>query len=788
MKRKIALLLSVIMTVSGLSTNVFAAGSNTLQHAASSVKVIINDTVTVGDIRDLCSKCPESYNLNMDVFKSYSDSNTLTVANAFKLLNDLCNKLPEAKGYNLYSKPNYDMSKLDVYTKDYANLYKAGLLPQMVTSSMGTVVSMNSQMLNDFFTNLHRYYGQELKNDYYATENKSYLDSMVLDEDDEKYEKSIMSDTQTKNENNYDKILDDIVKGTYAEGTKERQVQDFYKSLIDMDARNARGAEPIKKYLDGIDKANNLNELLSYLKESCNIYNYPLIGFAYDVDLNDSTKSTIYLSPCVDESIADMYRYATTTDVNQKIMEYYVDYFTDAGEDDATAKKDAKNYDIIARQVAQAMTRDNNNSFDDYMDGKDVKQVKLSEVQKYYKTLNIADLCKSFGFNVTDSNCCTINFEATKAWGSYLDNSRIDQLKALAKFNIINIYSEALDYNVYYGKNKIVSKDEMKEDVKDIVEHYMGTYLDQIYCEKYLPKGAKEDVTSIAKEVINQYKNRINKLDWLSDASKKEAIKKLDNMIITVGNPDWSDIFVDFKLPTLENGGNSFVYFEKMYSQLSASEAAKMNKPHTRIYWETGSVVYCNAEYVRRTNSINIYTGILQDPIYSPSYSREKKLGSIGYIIAHEISHAFDASGADYDENGNNKPWWNDKEKEKFEDKCDSVVKLYDSKPLVTDLYTSGAKTEDENVADISAMRCVLDIMNTIENADYKSFFNSFASSFAGGATRKYLAYLISEDEHANYGVRVNTVLSNFQEFYDTYGISEGDAMYVKPENRITIW
>ena len=113
---------------------------------------------------------------------------------------------------------------------------------------------------------------------------------------------------------------------------------------------------------------------------------------------------------------------------------------------------------------------------------------------------------------------------------------------------------------------------------------------------------------------------------------------------------------------------------------------------------------------------------------------------------------------------------------------------LYDGKPLLTDLYTSGRKTENENVADISAMRCVIDIMNTIENADYKSFFNSFASSFAGGATRKYLEYLISEDEHANYGVRVNTVLSNFQEFYDTYGISENDAMYVKPENRITIW
>ena len=82
-------------------------------------------------------------------------------------------------------------------------------------------------------------------------------------------------------------------------------------------------------------------------------------------------------------------------------------------------------------------------------------------------------------------------------------------------------------------------------------------------------------------------------------------------MIITVGKPHWSNIFVDFKLPTLENGGNSFVFFEKIYSQLSASEAEKMKKPHTRVYWETGSVTSCNAEYIRRTKSINIYTGIL---------------------------------------------------------------------------------------------------------------------------------------------------------------------------------
>ena len=125
-----------------------------------------------------------------------------------------------------------------------------------------------------------------------------------------------------------------------------------------------------------------------------------------------------------------------------------------------------------------------------------------------------------------------------------------------------------------------------------------------------------------------------------SDASKKEAIKKLDNMIITVGNPDWSDIFVDFKLPTLENGGNSFVYFEKMYSQLSSSEAAKMNKPHTRIYWETGSVVYCNAEYVRRNKLINIYTVYYKDLIMSLYHIAEKEVGPQVMHIAHETSHA----------------------------------------------------------------------------------------------------------------------------------------------------
>lgn len=788
MKRKIALLLSVLMTVSALSINTFAAEINSHQQTISASKLSVDDIVTVGDIKDLCNKCPDEYNLNMEIFKGYNDNNTLTVADAFKLLNDVCDKLPEAKGYNLYSKPNYDMSKLEAYTEYYNNLYRTGLLPQMVTSSISTAVKMNGQMLDDFFVNLHRYYGTDLKNDYYATENKDYLDSLALNLDDKKYEMSVMSDIQTKSENNYDKILDDIINGTYAEGTKERQIQDFYKSLVDLDGRNVRGAEPIKKYLDGIDKTTNLNELLQFLKEDCNIYNYPLIGFAYDVDLNDSTKSTIYISPCVDSSVANMYTYATNSAVNQKIMEYYVNYFNDAGEDEETAKKDAKNYDIIARQISQAMTRDSSNSFDDYMNGKEVKQVKLSEIQKYYKTLNIADLCKSFGFDVTDSNCCTINFEATKAWGSYLDNSRIDQLKALAKFNIIDVYSEALDYNVYYGRNKIVSDDEFKNNMKEIVKHYMGTYLDQIYCEKYLPTGAKEDITEIAKEIIAVYKNRINKLDWLSDDSKKAAIKKLDNMIITVGNPDWSDIFVDYKLPTLENGGNSFVYFEQMYSQLSAIEAVKMKKPHTRIYWTTGETVLCNAEYIRRTNSINIYTGILQEPLYSPSYSKEKKLGSIGYIIAHEISHAFDADGAKYDENGNNKPWWTDTEKETFENKCDAIVDLFDGKVVATDLYTSGVKTENENVADISAMRCVLDIMNTMDKADYKTFFNAFSSSFAGGSIRVFLEYLISEDVHSNYGIRVNTVLSNFQEFYDTYGITENDAMYVKPENRIVIW
>lgn len=787
MKKKIALLLTVVMSLSAGVSNAFAAGSVTQNQQTSTVVTYekASDTpITPDNIEKACIKYAETYDLDMTAFNDYKGDNKLSLYEGYSLLNKLFSNLPEAKGFNLYSKPEYNTSRY--FGLD--ELAKAGLLPEIATTPLASKIYMTQGDLDEFFENIHRYMGANVKDDYFATENKSYLDSIILDEEKDEYEKSVPSDVQKQNEENYDKLLDEIIKGNHKEGTMERQIQDFYKSLIDMKGRNERGVKPIQKYLDGIDKSANLNELLTFLKDNCNIYNYPLVGFGYDVDLNDSTKSTIYLSPCVDEAVAYNYAGNSTSISNQKLLESYISYFTDAGEDEETAKKDAKNFDTIARQISQAIIRDSNNSFDDYMNGNKVNQVKLSEIQKYYKTLNLTELCKAFGFNVTDENCCTLNFEATKTWGAYLDNSRIDQLKALAKFNIIYIYSEVLNKDVYYGHNATVTNDEIAEDAKNIVKHYMGNYLDKLYSDKYISEKTKTEVKSIANDVVDVYKNRINNLDWLSDSSKAKAIKKLDNMVITVGNPDWSEVLVDFKLPTLQNGGNAFTYLDTMYSVLSSTEAAKMNKPHSRIYWETGSVTSCNAEYVRRTNSINIYPGIMQEPIYSSSYSREKNLGTVGFIIAHEISHSFDADGAEYDENGNNKPWWSDSEKKTFEQKCQKAVELYEGKLMATNLYTSGYKTENENVADISAMSCVLDIIKGIDNADYKAFFSSFSSFFAGGATRDYLEKLNAVDSHSNYGARVNTLLSNVQEFYDTYGITENDAMYVKPENRITIW
>ena len=162
--------------------------------------------------------------------------------------------------------------------------------------------------------------------------------------------------------------------------------------------------------------------------------------------------------------------------------------------------------------------------------------------------------------------------------------------------------------------------------------------------------------------------------------------------------------------------------------------------------------------------------------------------GAIGSTIAHEITHMFDDGGAQYDARGNLRDWWTKEDYSHFQKLCKKAEDFYEGHEAVPGAVADSKENLSENIADIGGIACGLEILSTMENPDYDAFFRSFANQWAKVADYDTLAELAQTDTHAPNKLRCNLVLSNFQEFYDTYGISEGDGMYTAPEDRIQIW
>ena len=196
-----------------------------------------------------------------------------------------------------------------------------------------------------------------------------------------------------------------------------------------------------------------------------------------------------------------------------------------------------------------------------------------------------------------------------------------------------------------------------------------------------------------------------------------------------------------------------------------------------------------NACYSATSNDITFPAAILQKPLYDVNASREENLGGIGYIIAHEITHAFDNNGAKFDENGSAADWWTAEDYAAFRQKCQAVAEWYDGQEAYPGIACSGALTISENVADLGAVevrRCGR--RKKLDHPDLDKLFRAVANTWASTTSRQMREYLAVTDVHAPDKLRCNRVLQTLPEFYTTYGIQPGDGMWTAPETRVSVW
>ena len=324
-------------------------------------------------------------------------------------------------------------------------------------------------------------------------------------------------------------------------------------------------------------------------------------------------------------------------------------------------------------------------------------------------------------------------------------------------------------------------------------EGALGEAVGQLYVQKYFPAEAKERMVQLVKNLQVALAERINAQEWMSDSTKAVACEKLDAFIVKVGYPDkWKDY------SGLEIGPN---YWQNMKNAtrwaIQDMVARKLNKPVDNTEWYmTPQTV--NAYYNPTTNEICFPAGILQPPFFDMTADDAFNYGAIGVVIGHEMTHGFDDQGSQFDKDGNLRQRWSTEDREKFVARTKVMENFFNNIKVLPDLNANGALTLGENMADHGGLMVAWQAYkNATKNAPLpdadgftadQRFFLAYAGVWAGNIRDEEIRKLTKSDPHALGRWRVNGALPQIDAWYEAWGITENDPMFVPKAERVTIW
>lgn len=308
--------------------------------------------------------------------------------------------------------------------------------------------------------------------------------------------------------------------------------------------------------------------------------------------------------------------------------------------------------------------------------------------------------------------------------------------------------------------------------------------LGKLYTEANYTPEKKKAVKELPQEIIEEYETMLQEADWLSEPTRQKAIEKLKGIRVRIGAPDDIDRYLSSYVPDPEKS-----YLENVLAlrqEASRKQYDQFGQPVDRTVWNI-LPQELTPSYYPTDNSINIPVSVMEKPYLDPAANEARNLGALGTIIGHEVTHAFDDLGSQYDKNGDFVNWWSEKDRQAFDKRAEKIVTFYDNYKTPGIMQQDGRQTLGENIADLGAMRALSRIVAR-RHLPAREFFESYANIWASTSNPLTDAMVSGMDEHAADKARVNAVLSNTDLFYTTYGIQEGDKMYLAPENRVGLW
>ncbi len=748
------------------------------------------DYATRGEVCDMLLIAADDYNAGVektDILQGYEDGQLhedwgVTRAEALVMLRRAFGEIPEIKGSNKYiAFPAETFTDIPEWAKtELADVFDAGIVAGKSEGIFAPDDNVTTDEMKLFIQRMYRVFGTNLKDDYYQTINHDALDSAVIPEG-----KSVTGTTHGDRVSGQLKaVVKEAASSNPDKNSKAGKIKTIYDNYMNKEARNAQGYEPIKPYLDEIDAVKSVSDFVG--TEAIDAF----ARFQITIDQKDSTKYIdIFVTPSINTK--DMYE-GKNENAKEAYLKYVTKLFSLIGYSEADAKAAADTVFDLETQIAEASlslpdTYDINKTYNIYT---------LDEICAKFKNIDIEKVFENSGFKLKD-RFMVFDAGAMEKTAELLDDKNIDALKIYAKFALLSNSVQYLSEDFENAEDEYNSavmgiQGTLDDETKAVscIDSLVPDYLGELYSDKYVDEKTKTDLTEMIKGMIEIYRERLENNDWMGEATKQKAIKKLDTMGIKVGCPDeYAEVSLDSKdIRSYDEGGS---LIENMMTIGEAKEEDMIAKEGTvvdRSQW-AATPQTVNAFYDPSFNDVTICAGFLQVPgVYGTDAPYESNLGAIGMVVGHEISHAFDNNGAQYDENGNAVNWWTDEDAAAFDKLCQNVIDFYDGYEAAPGIAMNGELTLTENTADMGGLSVVVELASKTENFDYKQMFESYANLQFSAAYRGYLQMCATGDVHSLPSVRVNRLFETCDKFFETYGITEGDGMWVAPEDRVSIW
>lgn len=594
-------------------------------------------------------------------------------------------------------------------------------------------------------------------------------------------------------------LITEIAAKEHTPGSIDQKIGDLYKIAMDSVKLNKDGAAPILPLLQKIAAIKSSADVMPMMAELINEGVGSYFGFGVSADEKNSSMNIFQIGQG-GIALGEREYYLDTDSATQKIRDEYkkhlVKMFQLVGDDEATATQKMENILEIETAIAKA-----SKSRAELRDPEaNYNKMTLDEFKKLTPDMDWDTYLSSIGAKgvgeLIVGQIAPLQ-EVNKLLKTFPVEKHIAYLQGRVIRNAASYLSDDFRAEVFNFSGKILSgakedRPRWKRAVGEI-DDVLGEAVGQMYVQKYFPAAAKERMQHLVKNLQTALGERISNLEWMSDSTKQKALDKLNAFTVKVGYPDkWKDY------TTLEIKNDS--YWENMVRasrwQL-ADEMGRIGKPVDKSEWlMTPQTV--NAYYNPTTNEICFPAGILQPPFFDMNADDAFNYGAIGVVIGHEMTHGFDDQGRQYDKEGNLTDWWNAADAENFKKRAQVMVDFFNNIEVLPGLHANGEITQGENIADHGGLKVSYQAFKEATKdaplpvkdgfTPEQRFYLAYANVWASNTRDEMIRMLTRMDVHSLAKWRVDGALPQIQEWYDAFGITENDSLYIAPEKRISIW